>query len=65
MIKRGATVIDFGFSIKKDKIVGDVDVKKVAKIAKHVSPVPGGMGPVTVAMLFSNLISMAKKQTSS
>lgn len=58
MIKRGAIVIDFGFSVKKDKIAGDVDTDKVVKIAKYVSPVPGGMGPVTVAMLFSNLISM-------
>lgn len=58
MVKRGAVVIDFGFSMRKDKIVGDVDVDKVAKVAKYVSPVPGGMGPVTVAMLFKNLVDM-------
>lgn len=62
MIKKGATVIDFGFSMSaqggKDKIAGDVDTKNVAKVAKYVSPVPGGMGPITVAMLFKNLVDI-------
>lgn len=58
MIKKGATVIDFGFAMRNGKIAGDVDTEKVAKVAKYVSPVPGGVGPITVAMLFSNLIDM-------
>ena len=61
MIKKGAVVIDFGFSLKGNKIAGDVDAERVSKIAKYVSAVPGGMGPITVAMLFKNLVDPVRK----
>jgi len=50
-------VIDAGASLHKGKIVGDVDIKRVAKKAKILTPVPGGVGPLTVAYLFKNLIT--------
>lgn len=59
MIKEGACVIDVGINRiqtpeGKVKLVGDVDFDSVVKVAKHVTPVPGGVGPVTVAMLMKN-----------
>lgn len=62
MVKKGTVVIDAGFSKINDKIVGDVDFKKVKKKASYITPVPGGVGPMTVAMLMRNLIKLAKKQ---
>ncbi len=56
-VKRGAVVIDAGAGIQNGKIKGDVDIARVAKFAKVVAPVPGGVGPLTVAYLFKNLIS--------
>lgn len=57
-IKPGATVIDVGINFKKDstkksgyKMVGDVDFAEVSKVAGAITPVPGGVGPMTVAML--------------
>lgn len=58
MIRRGAVVIDAGFGMKKGKIVGDVDFEKVKNKAGYISPVPGGVGPMTVAMLMSNLVKL-------
>lgn len=55
-IKRGAIVIDAGSGFYKGKIKGDVDTVAVAKLAKIVTPVPGGVGPLTVAYLFKNLV---------
>lgn len=60
MIKDGAVVIDVGSSIKKGKAVGDVDFASVSKKAGFVSPVPGGVGPLTVAYLLENLIKLNK-----
>jgi methylenetetrahydrofolate dehydrogenase (NADP+) / methenyltetrahydrofolate cyclohydrolase len=60
MIKDGAIVIDAGTSGSRGQIVGDVD-PKVADKASLFTPVPGGVGPLTVAMLFSNLVKLAKK----
>ena len=56
-VKKGAIVIDVGASLHQGKIVGDVDIKRVAKKAKILTPVPGGVGPLTVAYLFKNLIT--------
>ena len=56
-VKKGAVVIDVGASLHKGKISGDVDLKRVAKKAKLITPVPGGVGPLTVACLFKNLVS--------
>ena len=64
-IKNGAIVIDVGINRieKKDgyKIVGDVEFKSVVKKAKAITPVPGGVGPVTIACLLSNTLKAFKK----
>lgn len=60
MIKKGAVIIDAGTSESKGGIVGDVDLESVKNIASFVSPVPGGVGPVTVAMLLNNVLIVAK-----
>ncbi|XP_053689745.1 bifunctional methylenetetrahydrofolate dehydrogenase/cyclohydrolase, mitochondrial isoform X2 [Sabethes cyaneus] len=66
MIKEGATVIDVGITrvpdpvTGKNKLVGDVDFEEVRKVAGHITPVPGGVGPMTVAMLMKNTFIAAK-----
>lgn len=60
MIKRGVILIDAGTSEASNSIVGDVDFESVKDIAGFVSPVPGGVGPVTVAMLLNNVLQVAK-----
>lgn len=65
MIKPGACVIDVGIIRIKDKdgntkIVGDVDYENVKEVAGHITPVPGGVGPMTVAMLMKNTLTAAK-----
>ncbi|MBI2630978.1 bifunctional 5,10-methylenetetrahydrofolate dehydrogenase/5,10-methenyltetrahydrofolate cyclohydrolase [Candidatus Nomurabacteria bacterium] len=67
MIKNGAIIIDAGTSETGNgpadsgvKIVGDVDLESVKGVAEFVSPVPGGVGPVTVAMLLQNVLTVAK-----
>lgn len=62
MIKKGVVIIDAGTSEGSGGIVGDVDLDTVAPIASYVSPVPGGVGPVTVAMLLSNVLTVAKRK---
>ena len=65
MVKKGAVVIDVGINRTDDgKIVGDVDFENVEKIASYITPVPGGVGPMTVAILMSNVIKAAKIQNS-
>jgi methylenetetrahydrofolate dehydrogenase (NADP+)/methenyltetrahydrofolate cyclohydrolase len=54
MVKDGAVVIDIGISRIDGKQVGDVDYENVSKIASHITPVPGGVGPMTIAMLLEN-----------
>uniref|UniRef100_A0A452RN87 Tetrahydrofolate dehydrogenase/cyclohydrolase NAD(P)-binding domain-containing protein n=1 Tax=Ursus americanus TaxID=9643 RepID=A0A452RN87_URSAM len=67
MIKEGAAVIDVGINRVQDpitakpKLVGDVDFEGVRKKAGYITPVPGGVGPMTVAMLMKNTIIAAKK----
>jgi methylenetetrahydrofolate dehydrogenase (NADP+)/methenyltetrahydrofolate cyclohydrolase len=56
MVNKDAIVIDVGTSLYKGKIVGDVDFDKVSKKASFITPSPGGVGPMTVAMLLSNLV---------
>ena len=61
MIKEGAIVVDIGINRLKDgKLVGDVDFENVSKKASFITPVPGGVGPMTIAMLLSNTIKAAK-----
>lgn len=69
MVKPGAVVIDVGINHIEDKIlkrgykiVGDVDFDTVSKVASAITPVPGGVGPMTVAMLLRNTVSAAKSQ---
>lgn len=65
MIKPGACIIDVGITkVKvgdKYKLVGDVDFENVKKVAGYITPVPGGVGPMTVTMLMKNTISVAMK----
>lgn len=61
MVKPGATVIDVGINRLPDgRLVGDVDYDPVCKIAGAITPVPGGVGPMTIAMLLSNTLQSAK-----
>lgn len=62
-IKAGAIVIDAGTSESQGGIVGDVDFESIKDVASFVSPVPGGVGPVTVAKLLSNVLKVAKSRT--
>ena len=63
MIKEGAVVIDVGINRdpKTGKVVGDVDFDEVSKKASYITPVPGGVGPMTIAMLMHNVVQAAKK----
>lgn len=61
MFKKGVVIIDAGSSRKNGKVVGDVDFKSVSKKASHITPVPGGVGPLTVACLLENLVKLNKK----
>ncbi len=60
MVKKGVIVIDAGCSIWKGRLVGDVDFKNVSKKASYITPVPGGVGPMTVACLLQNLVTLQK-----
>ena len=62
MVKEGAIVIDVGINKEDNKLYGDVDYEKVKEKAKLITPVPGGVGPMTVAMLMSNVINAYNKQ---
>lgn len=61
-IKQGAIVIDVGINKVGDRIVGDVEFEEAAKRASWITPVPGGVGPLTVTMLMRNLVEAAKLQ---
>jgi len=62
MIRPGAVVVDFGTNVREDgSLVGDVDFATVVEVAGAITPVPGGTGPVTNAMLLKNLITAATR----
>jgi len=64
MVKEGSVVIDVGINRINDKIVGDVDFENVKEVAGYITPVPGGVGPMTIAMLMDNTLKameLAKK----
>lgn len=62
-IKKGAVVIDVGINrARHGKIVGDVDFESAAKNASAITPVPGGVGPMTIAMLLMNTVDAARKR---
>ena len=63
MVKDGVIVIDVGINRNEDgKIVGDVDFENVSKKASYITPVPGGVGPMTIAMLMNNVIKACNNQ---
>ena len=62
MVKPGAAVIDVGINRVNGRLVGDVDFENVSKIAGYISPVPGGVGLMTVAMLMDNVVDLADQQ---
>ncbi|MDD2679935.1 MAG: bifunctional 5,10-methylenetetrahydrofolate dehydrogenase/5,10-methenyltetrahydrofolate cyclohydrolase [Candidatus Omnitrophica bacterium] len=61
-VKEGAVVIDVGINRLADKIVGDVEFEGAEKRAAYITPVPGGVGPLTVTMLMRNLVEAAEAQ---
>ena len=64
MVKPGATVIDVGTTRTEDGLVGDVDFESAAERARAITPVPGGVGPMTIAMLLRNTVRAATLQAS-
>ena len=63
MVKRDAVVIDVGINrLENGKITGDVDFENVKENASYITPVPGGVGPMTIAMLMNNVIKATKRQ---
>ena len=60
-IKKGAIVIDVGINKTEKGLVGDVDFEEVSKVAKAITPVPGGVGPMTIACLLNNTIECFKR----
>jgi methylenetetrahydrofolate dehydrogenase (NADP+)/methenyltetrahydrofolate cyclohydrolase len=62
MVKPGAVVVDFGINVVEGKVVGDVDFEGVRQVASAITPVPGGTGPTTNAVLLRNTLAAAKAQ---
>ncbi len=63
MVKKGVVIIDVGINRNEEgKLVGDVDFENIEPIASYITPVPGGVGPMTIAMLMNNVIKAAKEQ---
>lgn len=62
MVKDGAVVIDVGINRVDGKLCGDVDFENVSRKTSWITPVPGGVGPMTIAMLMQNTVTAAKKQ---
>ncbi|HET9681488.1 MAG TPA: bifunctional 5,10-methylenetetrahydrofolate dehydrogenase/5,10-methenyltetrahydrofolate cyclohydrolase [Candidatus Limnocylindrales bacterium] len=62
MLKPGAVVIDVGINVVNDRIVGDVDFESAREVAGAITPVPGGVGPLTNALLLAHLVRAAQKQ---
>ena len=63
-VKKGAIVIDVGINKTDKGLAGDVDFDEVSKIAKAITPVPGGVGPMTIACLLDNTIECFKRANS-
>jgi methylenetetrahydrofolate dehydrogenase (NADP+)/methenyltetrahydrofolate cyclohydrolase len=62
-VKPGAVVIDVGMNRLEDGLAGDVDYEAAAEVASAITPVPGGVGPMTIAMLLSNTLQAARLRT--
>ena len=65
MVRPGATVIDVGTNRTEEGLVGDVDFAGVSEVAGAITPVPGGVGPMTIAMLLSNTLAAARARAAS
>ena len=61
MVKEGVVVVDVGMNRVEGKLYGDVDFENIKDIASYITPVPGGVGPMTVAMLLSNVVKNYEK----
>jgi methylenetetrahydrofolate dehydrogenase (NADP+)/methenyltetrahydrofolate cyclohydrolase len=64
-VKPGAVVIDVGMNRLEDGLAGDVDYEEAAEVAAAITPVPGGVGPMTIAMLLANTLQAARMRTTS
>lgn len=62
MVKPGAVVIDVGMNREEGKLCGDVDFENVKEVASFITPVPGGVGPMTITMLLKNTLKAAQSQ---
>ena len=62
MVKPGSTVVDVGINRTDEGVVGDVDFQAVAEVAGAITPVPGGVGPLTIAMLLKNTLMAARRR---
>ena len=62
MLRRGAVVVDVGINVVDGKIVGDVEFESASKVAGAITPVPGGVGPVTSALLLTHVMRAARSQ---
>ena len=62
MLKPGAVVVDVGINVVEGHIVGDVDFASAVEVASAITPVPGGVGPLTNALLLSHLMRAAQRQ---
>ena len=61
MVKKNSVIIDVGINRDANgKIIGDVDFENVSKKSSYITPVPGGVGPMTIAMLMNNVIKAAE-----
>lgn len=63
MVQPGAVIIDVGINRVGDRLVGDVAFEEVRQVASHITPVPGGVGPMTIAMLLHNTLTAAQLQS--
>lgn len=61
-VKEGAVIVDIGITKKDDKVYGDVDFESVKDKVSYITPVPGGIGPMTIAFLFKNVLAVYKKR---
>ena len=60
MVKPGAVVVDVGMNRTEEGLFGDVDFGPVSEVASWITPVPGGVGPLTIAMLLENTVEAAR-----
>ncbi len=63
LIKKNSIIIDIGINIKNNKIKGDINYKLILQKVKYITPVPGGIGPITIAILLKNIMKIYKNKT--